>query len=243
MSETNNVKSKVILLEYTQNPEQTIALAAKLCYSDADIDNLKNNVDTTDTAKFIKMLIKMNHLSPIEHASFTFSIEGVSRAFLAQVTRHRIASFSVKSQRYVGADKTFNYIIPPAIEKLGEKEIAEYKSQMQTVHKWYIEWQEKLGVGEKSNEDARFVLPNAAETKMILSMNARELMHFFNLRCCNRAQWEIREVAWQMLSEVIKVAPNLFASCGPSCIGGVCSEGKMTCGKSDEVRTRQKSLF
>ena len=243
MSDIKQVKPKVTLLKYTPEPEQTVALAAKLCYSDFDIEKLKDKVDSGDTAKFINMLIKMGHLSPIEHVSFTFSIEGVSRSFLAQVTRHRIASFSVKSQRYVGADKTFNYIIPPEITALGEDAVKEYNSQMLQMHNWYIDWQAKLGIGEKSNEDARFVLPNAAETKMIMTMNARELMHFFKLRCCNRAQWEIRDVAWLMLGEVIKVAPNLFKSSGPSCVSGACSEGKMTCGKPNEVKAFQQSLF
>lgn len=243
MSNIKQVKPKVTLIRYTPDPEQTIALAAKLCYSDFDIDKLKDKVDSGDTAKFINMLIKMGHLSPIEHASFTFSIEGVSRAFLAQITRHRIASFSVKSQRYVGAQEVFNYIIPPQIKALGEDAVKEYDSQMQQIHKWYTDWQSKLGTGEKSNEDARFLLPNAAETKMIMTMNARELMHFFKLRCCNRAQWEIRDVAWLMLKEVIRVAPNLFRNSGPSCVSGACSEGKMTCGKPDQVKAFFRSLF
>lgn len=236
------VTPKVNLLRYTASPEQTVALAAKLCYSDADIDTLIQSVDSSDTAKFIKMLINLGHLSPIEHASFTFGIEGVSRALMAQFTRHRIASFSIKSQRYVGADKNFNYIIPPAITELGQDAVDEYKSQMETIHNWYINWQNRLGVGEKSNEDARFVLPNAAETKMIVTMNARELRHFFSLRCCNRAQWEIRHVAWMMLEEVLKVAPNLFGDSGPSCVSGSCSEGKMTCGKIVQVRQKHKNL-
>ncbi|HEY8424341.1 MAG TPA: FAD-dependent thymidylate synthase [Clostridia bacterium] len=239
-----SVKPKVTLLRYTPESEKTVALAAKLCYSDLDIDQLKTDIELKDTSKFIDMLIKMGHLSPIEHASFTFSIEGVSRAFLAQVTRHRIASFSVKSQRYVGADKTFNYIIPPSIQALGQDAVEEYQKQMEQIHNWYTAWQQRLGnKGESSNEDARFLLPNAAETKLIMTMNARELMHFFSLRCCNRAQWEIREVAWLMLQEVIKAAPNLFKNAGPSCVNGVCKEGKMTCGKAEEVRSRQKELF
>lgn len=238
-----SVKPKVTLIRYTPEPEKTVALAAKLCYSDFDIDQLKSDIELKDTSKFINMLIKMGHLSPIEHAVFTFSIEGVSRAFLAQVTRHRIASFSVKSQRYVGADKTFNYIIPPAIEALGQEAVEEYNNQMKQIHAWYTAWQQRLGVGEASNEDARFVLPNAAETKLIMTMNARELMHFFSLRCCNRAQWEIRAVAWSMLEEAMKVAPNLFRNSGPSCVFGPCKEGKMTCGKAAEVKERHQKLF
>ena len=109
--------------------------------------------------------------------------------------------------------------------------------------KWYAEWNEALGnKGESSNEDARFILPNAAETKMIVTMNARELMHFFNLRCCNRAQWEIRDVAWQMLELVSRKAPTLFELCGPGCLNGKCTEGKMSCGKVNEVRQRYEEM-
>ncbi len=166
---------------------------------------------------------------------------------LAQITRHRIASFSVKSQRYVAANKgedTFNYVIPEAIEALGSQAVEKFQKQMATMHEWYTEWQSALGGAcEKSNEDARFVLPNAAETKMIVTMNARSLMNFFNLRCCNRAQWEIRDVAWQMLELVLEVAPSIFGNCGASCVGGACTEGKMTCGKAGEVRARQRALI
>ena len=240
------VKPKVVLLDYTPDPEKVVALAAKLCYSDADIGDLKQGVDSKDVSKFLQRLVSMSHLSPIEHASFTFGIEGVSRALLAQITRHRIASFSVKSQRYVSAsgEDTFNYVIPPAIEALGEEYAAKFRAQMDEIQGWYSEWQTLLGGAcEKSNEDARFVLPNAAETKMIVTMNARELFNFFKLRCCNRAQWEIREVAWKMLELVLEVAPAVFADCGAACVSGACSEGKMTCGKMLEVRAKQKQLL
>lgn len=239
------VKPKVELIKYTPNPEEVIALSAKLCYSDADIQAIKEGVESKDISKFIQRLLSFGHLSPIEHASFTFGIEGVSRSLLAQITRHRIASFSVKSQRYVAANKkgSFNYVIPESIEALGDEYVQKYRQQMDTIQGWYDEWQVLLGGDcEKSNEDARFVLPNAAETKMIVTMNARELMHFFALRCCNRAQWEIREVAWQMLKLASNVAPVLFADCGPSCVKGACSEGKMTCGKALEVREKRKNL-
>lgn len=233
------VKPSVELLAYTPNPEQTIAVAAKLCYSDSTISQLTEGVEKSDVGKFIAKLLSMGHLSPIEHASFTFGIEGVSRALLAQITRHRVASFSVKSQRYVSANKgeVFNYVLPPAIEELGPAAVERFENQMATMQEWYNEWQTLLGgASEKSNEDARFVLPNASETKMIITMNARELMHFFELRCCNRAQWEIRAVAWEMLRLVRNVAPTLFEKCGPSCISGACSEGRMCCGKIKEVK-------
>ena len=235
------VTAKAKLIRFTENPESTIALASKLCYSSLGMDELIERIEGGDNAKFIKMLKTMNHLSPFEHASFTFSVEGVSRAFLAQVTRHRIASFSVRSQRYVG-ESDFNYIVPPAIADLGDSAKEEFVEQMRTVSQWYNAWQERLGGGERANEDARFVLPNACETKMILTMNARELMHFFSLRCCNRAQWEIRDVAWQMLSQVLEVAPDVFEGCGPTCLTGACSEGKKSCGKAALVRERYERL-
>ncbi len=235
------VTAKAKLIRYTENPEGTIALASKLCYSSLGMDELIERIEGADNAKFIRMLKTMNHLSPFEHASFTFSVEGVSRAFLAQVTRHRIASFSVRSQRYVG-EGDFNYILPPAIADLGDGAIEEYTKQMETIAGWYTAWQERLGGGEKANEDARFVLPNACETKMIMTMNARELMHFFELRCCNRAQWEIRDVAWQMLTQVLEVAPDVFDGCGPACLRGACPEGKKSCGKAAEVKKRYERL-
>lgn len=230
------VKGTAKLIRYTADPEQTIALAAKLCYSGDELDELIEKISEKDNAKFIRILTGMNHYSPFEHASFTFAIEGVSRALLAQITRHRIASFSVRSQRYV-SEGDFNYIIPPAIEALGTEAVEKYKGQMEQMLEWYRDWQAALGdAGEKSNEDARFVLPNACETKMILTMNARELLHFFSLRCCNRAQWEIRDIAWQMLEEVLKVAPAIFCNAGPGCLNGPCPEGKKCCGRSAEVK-------
>ena len=236
------VKGKAKLIRYTADPEQTIALAAKLCYSGDEIDELVEKIGEKDNAKFIEILTKMNHFSPFEHASFTFAVEGVSRALLAQITRHRIASFSVRSQRYVNEGE-FDYVIPPAIEALGEEKKKKYESQMEQMLCWYREWQQMLGgAGEKSNEDARFVLPNACETKMIVTMNARELMHFFSLRCCNRAQWEIRDIAWQMLEEVLKVAPAVFGLSGPGCLRGACPEGKKSCGKAAEIKERHAKL-
>ncbi|MFY9176009.1 MAG: FAD-dependent thymidylate synthase [Caldicoprobacterales bacterium] len=232
---------KVKLLRYTPEPEKAIAMAAKLCYSAADIDELAQDIEEKDQANFLQKLMDMGHLSPVEHASFIFGVEGVSRSLLAQITRHRIASFSVKSQRYVSqksqGESTFNYIIPPSIKELGDEYIEKFDKQMQQIQKWYDDWIEVLGnQGEKSNEDARFVLPNAAETKFVVTMNARELLHFFSLRCCNRAQWEIRILATEMLRQVKEIAPNLFKNAGPGCVRGKCPEGKMTCGKANEVR-------
>lgn len=241
------VSLNVKLLRYTPMPEEIVAMGAKLCYSSADIDELERGIEAKDQSKFLNKLMDMGHLSPVEHASFTFGIEGVSRSLLAQITRHRIASFSVKSQRYVSertdGEDTFNYIIPPSIKELGQEYVDKYKSQMAQIQKWYNEWLDVLGNrGEASNQDARFVLPNSAETKLIVTMNARELLHFFSLRCCNRAQWEIRRLAIEMLRQVKKVAPNLFKNAGPGCLRGACPEGRMSCGRAEEVREMFKSI-
>ncbi len=242
------VNLRVELLGHTPNPQEIVALAAKLCYSSADINSLKNGVLSREQSGFITKLTELGHLSPVEHAVFTFGVEGVSRSLLAQITRHRIASFSVKSQRYVSersrGEKLFNYVIPAGIKQLGQEYIDKFESQMAMIQGWYDEWLEVLGKGkEASNEDARFVLPNACETKFIVSMNARELMHFFNLRCCQRAQWEIRELAIQMLRKVLEVAPALFSKAGPSCVSGVCPENDLSCGKMSEVLQEYNALF
>jgi len=234
---------KVKLLAATPEPETIVSMGARLCYSDAGIDQLR---EAGAKPSLIRHLMDMGHLSPVEHASFTFGIEGVSRVLLAQISRHRIASFSVQSQRYVrpseGKDE-FTYILPPAIEALGEDAIGEFMAQMTTMQGWYAGWIKRLGGGgESSNEDARFVLPGACDTKMIMTMNARELMHFFTLRCCNRAQWEIRALAWEMLAICMKEAPVLFENAGPSCVSGACAEGNMSCGKAPQVMRRHKQM-
>lgn len=233
---------KVSLIAYTPDPEKTCALAARTCYSGLDMETLKSRVDEKDQADFLRRVVGSGHLSVLEHASFTFSIEGVSRALLAQVTRHRIASFSVQSQRYVSLEKGFAYVIPPKIQALGAEAVQEFESQMQTMHNWYINWQEKLGSGEGSNEDARFVLPNACETHITMTMNARELLHFFSLRCCERAQWEIRAMAIEMLRLCKQAAPVIFENAGPSCVKGPCPEGAKSCGKASANRTLYKIM-
>ena len=210
----------VRLIAHTPEPEKVVAAAAKLCYSDAHITDLLDGLDEEKTARFLTMLSDLGHASPIEHASFTFGIEGVSRTLLAQITRHRIASFSVQSQRYVRLDD-FRYVIPPEIEAIPEAKAA------------FI---------ESMNEDARFVLPNACETKMVVTMDARSLQNFFHLRCCSRAQWEIRALAEEMLRLVYPVAPHIFAKAGPACVSGPCPEGKMCCGRTAEVRARYAAL-
>ncbi len=232
------------LISYSPDAAKLTAMAAKLCYSQAHIDDIESGLTEEKAAAFISQIVDIGHLSTIEHASYTFGIEGVSRTLLAQITRHRIASFSVQSQRYVSYSKNgFGYIVPPAIHALGEDAVKKYEEQMATMQRWYDEWQAVLGnEGEKSNEDARFVLPGACETRMLLTMNARELLHFFSLRCCNRAQWEIRALAWRMLELVMPTAPALFSAAGPSCVRGACGEGKKTCGKPGDVRERLAAI-
>lgn len=226
-SVTLNVK----LLQYTPAPEETIAMAARLCYAKSTISQMEKKVEARSQDDFIARLMDMGHLSAVEHVSFTFGVEGVSRSLLSQLTRHRIASFSVQSQRYVSYAKGFDYIIPPAIAALGDEAIRQYEEQMATMHAWYITWQQKLGNdGESANEDARFVLPSACQTRLMMTMNARELLHFFSLRCCNRAQWEIRAMANAMLLLCKEKAPAIFKNAGPDCLHGPCPEGEKSCG-------------
>ena len=211
----------VELLKYTNEPEKTCAIAGRLCYSDVGIEELKEQLTQEKIEDILKKIIKSGHLSVLEHASFSVGIEGVSRALLAQLTRHRIASFSVQSQRYVKFNKGVNFIIPPTIAK-DENLSAKYNEFLKLSQQYYNEF---LQAGIPA-EDARYVLPNASATKIVLTMNARELRHFFALRCCNRAQWEIRDMACRMLKIAKKVAPVLFDDAGPNCVKGVCSEMK-----------------
>ncbi len=236
-------KMKVVLLRHTLSPEETVALAAKLCYSRSEISDLNNKISSKDQSEFIRKLMDMGHESVLEHASFTFGIEGVSRVLLAQLTRHRIASFSVQSQRYVSYENGFGYIIPESIAALGDEAAQRFHSQMETIQTWYNEWQKALGKGEKSNEDARFVLPNACETRIIVTMNVRELRHFFSLRMCSRAQWEIRRMAEEMFRLCFETAPALFFNAGPACLRGKCPEGEKSCGQAAEIRREREALI
>ncbi len=250
---------KVTLLAYTPDPEKTVASAAKLCYSPATIEQVQEGLTEEKTAAFVDMLAQIGHESPIEHANFTFGVEGVSRSLLAQLTRHRIASYSVQSQRYV-AEKQFEYVVPPEIAADPETK-AEYIRAMEEAQAHYDRLTAKLkarhmaafsaqGMDEKAAaraaekkaiEDARFVLPNACTTKLIVTMNARSLQNFFRHRCCNRAQWEIRALAEAMLHLCREVAPHLFANSGPSCVAGACPEGKMSCGQAAQMRKRYRA--
>ena len=237
----SEAKLKVILLSHTPNPEETVAMAAKLCYSPADIKSLKSKIEAKDQKAFVERLVKMGHMTPIEHSSFTFAIEGISRACSHQLVRHRLASYSQQSQRYVSEEAGFDYVIPPIIKE--DRELKEnFTSFMKKAQAAYNNMVKKLnekGVkGESANQDARFILPNAAETKIMVTMNARELLHFFRQRCCNRAQWEIRRMSEEMLRLVKKTAPTIFHKAGPGCLYAPCPEGDYSCGKVKEVRKK-----
>ena len=234
------VELKVILLRHTLSPEELIACGARLCYSRATIEGLREKTEAADQTRFVERLLAMGHESVLEHASFTFGVDGVSRVLLAQLTRHRIASFSVQSQRYVSYENGFGYVIPPRVKALGPEAVAEYERQMQTLHQWYCQWQEKL---EGSNEDARFLLPGGCETRLMVTMNVRELRHFFSLRMCRRAQWEIRALAEEMHRQCLAVAPALFADAGPGCLRGACPEGEKSCGGAREIREARQQLL
>jgi len=220
----------VQLLTHTPDPERVVAAAARLCYSAADIDQLLEK-SLAEQQGLLQKILSLGHFSVLEHASFTFGIEGISRACSHQLVRHRIASYSQQSQRYVSHRKPFAAVVPETISS--RPELAErFEAFLQDAHRVY---QELLDAGVPA-EDARFVLPNAAATKLVMTMNGRELHHFFELRCCRRAQWEIRAMAVAMLRQVRQAAPVLFASAGPGCLRGACPEGKMTCGAILEVR-------
>lgn len=196
---------------------EVCALAASMCY------NAKDGWNALESA------MEGGYESLLEHTKFSFLVEGVSRALLAQLTRHRIASFSVQSQRYVPMVGGFPYVTPPRIQQLGPEAVKRYDNQIAMMAKWYDEWYALLG--REGAEDARFVLPNACVTRLVMTMNVRELRHFFSLRCCNRAQWEIRAMADDMLRICKQEAAVFFSDAGPGCVRGACPEGKRSCGK------------
>lgn len=276
------MSAKVTLLTHTPVPEQTVAMAAKLCYAKSDIETIKDGLTEEKTAAFVEMLASMGHESPIEHISFTFGIEGISRACSHQLVRHRIASYSQQSQRYVDGS-TFDFVVPPSVAENPDL-LEKYNKAVELEAKAYTELRDALivqsikkllaenaelndkmgdtdGLSDSdiilkfkeldkkqcsafeklANEDARFILPNACTTKIICTFNARSLMNFFAHRCCNRAQWEIRDVAQQMLDLVKPIAPHIFKKSGPPCLFGPCPEGKMSCGKANEMRERYRN--
>lgn len=216
----------ITLLTYTPDPHSTVAAAARLCYSDAQIADLVEKFRHADTNAFLEKIMALGHYSVLEHVSFTFGVEGISRACSHQLVRHRIASFSQQSQRYVKARESFQRITPETIQARPAL-LSRFDTLMDEIAEVY---QELVAAGVPA-EDARFVLPNAAATKLVMTMNARELLHFFELRCCRRAQWEIRALAEAMLDLVKDVAPVVFAKAGAACLKGPCPEAEMSCGR------------
>ena len=245
---------KVNLLTHTPEPDKIIAAAAKLCYSSSGIDDIMDNLTDEAIQKFMDMLMSLGHESPVEHVTFTFGIEGISRACSHQLVRHRIASYSQKSQRYVN-ETQFEYVTPEAIAKdpvskdIYDETMTLLQGRYDFIRSGLVETYVKDGMDrkaaeKKANEDARMVLPNACCTSIIVTMNIRSLFNFFKHRCCNRAQWEIRAVAMEMLRLCMEVAPNIFRHAGPDCVAkGQCNEGKMTCGKGLEMRSTFAKLY
>ena len=209
------------LLAHTPDADRICAAAAHSCYSE---DSAADLLETVDPAKMLRHVIGMGHHSVIEHAVFTFSVEGVSRALTHQLVRHRIASFSQQSQRYVRLSEP-TYVVPETVKRDPEA----MKVYEETMDGIWDSYSKLIGMGIPA-EDARYVLPNGCTTNITITMNARELLHFFSMRCCNRAQWEIREMADEMLRLCKEVSPVIFSDAGPACIRGPCPEGKKTCG-------------
>jgi thymidylate synthase (FAD) len=224
----------VSLIQHTPEPDRAVAAAGRLCYAPVSAAELTKAMTGDEVAKLVRILVRSGHHSALEHASFTFAIDGVSRACTHQLVRHRVASYNQQSQRYVNFSSADSFVLPPSIAANAEAQAVFLKAMddARTAYDRIVELGLAEGRSKESvQEDARFVLPNAAETKIVVTMNARELRHFFAVRCCNRAQWEIRDLAWQMRGIVKQVSPLLFQGSGPGCLYGTCPEGKMTCGK------------
>lgn len=188
---------QVELIAITERPEEIIEFAARVCYQSAD------KAAPGTAARLIPRLIAMGHESPLEHAYATFHVSGCSRAMTHQLVRHRLMSVSQQSQRYVAEDD-FQYVMPPSIKPADQPE---FQRDMATLREMYARWKQR-GV---KNEDARFVLPNACATEIVISANFREFRHIFQVRCTRQAQWEIREACRTMLQLLHPQAPHVFA--------------------------------
>ena len=224
------MKMMVKLVRHTPEPERTVAMSARLCYSPIGAAQLEERISDEQAAKLVRKLVSMGHLSTLEHVTFTFAIEGVSRVLTHQLVRHRIASYSQQSQRYV-KEHDFETIMPASIAAKPEAK-AKFAKLMEEIQGLYNEFIDL----DIPAEDARYILPNAAETKIVCTFNARSLLNFFSLRCCTRAQWEIRALANEMLRQCKEVAPVIFENAGPTCVSeGVCHEGTMSCGRLQAI--------
>jgi thymidylate synthase (FAD) len=226
---------QVKLLDMSKDPLSLLYKAYRQCYSSGWAgDMMGEDINEERKEAFIREMMNFGHDSPLEHVKFTFAIKGVSRVLTHQLVRHRIASYSQQSQRYVDMEN-FKYVIPPSIagDEVLQYEFKKLMDQIQRSYSILLErFREKGIVGEKAHEDARFIIPQAAETKIVVTMNCRELLHFFNQRCCNRAQWEIRALAKKMLEICRKELPSVFENGGAKCERlGYCPEGKLSCGR------------
>jgi len=229
---------EVKIIAHTPNPDMVCAAAAFTSWKKKTTAELFEQLSEKEALDFLKMVMGFGHFSVTEHATFTFSISGVSRALTHQLVRHRIASYTQQSQRYVKfSEDEVKYVTPHTIDE--SKEAREMFTEAMASAANAYQRLLKKGIPP---EDARFVLPNAATTNIVVTMNARELMHLIRLRTCERTQWELREVATEMLKQLKKAAPILFSDGGPACVIGPCPEGKLTCGKIQEVRRKFKEL-
>lgn len=215
----------VRLLNHTPDPERAIAAAARLCYAPVGAAELTETMSGEAVRRVLKTIITSGHTSALEHASYTFAIDGVSRALTHQLVRHRLASYNQQSQRYVTYADEPVFVTPPSVA--GDPDAARRfdEATRAAFHAYRV----LIDAGVPA-EDARYLLPNAMETKIVVTMNIRELLHFFELRCCKRAQWEIRDLALAMLALAEPTAPYIFMDAGASCRRGPCREGAMTCG-------------
>jgi len=214
----------VRLLSHTPDPERFVAVAARLCYAPVGAAELMEHMGDEAVRKVLVTIMESGHFSALEHASYTFAIDGVSRALTHQLVRHRLASYNQQSQRYVSYAEEPVFIVPPDIGSDAEQR----EAFLGACGGAFAAYRRMLGAGV-SPEDARYLLPNAMETKIVVTMNIRELLHFFELRCCKRAQWEIRDLALRMLALAEPTAPGIFMDAGAACRRGPCAEGKMTC--------------
>jgi thymidylate synthase (FAD) len=224
----------VRLLSHTPEPERAVAVAARLCYAPVGAAELMDAMPAEAQSKVLHTIMSSGHFSALEHVSYTFAIDGVSRALTHQLVRHRLASYNQQSQRYVAYAEEPSFIVPPSVAEEPDA-LTRFDAATDAAFQAY---RDLIDAGIPA-EDARYLLPNAMETKIVVTMNMRELLHFFELRCCKRAQWEIREVAVAMLALAEPTAPYLFLDAGASCRRGPCREGAMTCGEPYERAPRR----
>ena len=279
-------KLKVVVLSHTPEFEQNIVRGARLCYSSADIEGLRDKVTPEDAEKFLNMILGLGHGSVLEHSSITFGIEGVSRSLTHQLVRHRLASYSQKSQRYV-KEGQFAYVVPKEIDKneyareeyvelmeriqaaydyITEELLTDYISEVlkqNTNHPYFSisDYKETMSMAEmierfksvdkrtfsklekKAIENARYVLPNACETKIQMTVNVRTLFNFFKERLCDRAQDEIRELAFEMWKACMEISPTIFKHAVPTCVNGKCKEGAYSCMKTAYYKEKHGAVI